>query len=82
MPLLTVGHGPDDRERLAARLTRAEVTWLVDVRRFPGSRTNPDVRREALEEWLPGTGIGYRWDDALGGRRRLAAGQPVRWPAQ
>jgi uncharacterized protein (DUF488 family) len=77
VPLLTVGHGPDDRERLAARLTGAEVTSLVDVRRFPGSRTNPDVRREALEEWLPAIGIGYRWDDALGGRRRLAAGQPV-----
>ena len=27
---------------------------LVDVRRFPGSRSNPDVRREALGEWQPG----------------------------
>ena len=77
MPLLTVGHGPDDRDHLAARLTGAGVQSLIDVRRFPGSRTNPDVRREALEEWLPAVGIGYRWDERLGGRRRLTAGDPV-----
>ncbi len=74
MPLLTVGHGSDDRGRLAARLLGAGVTRLVDVRRFPGSRTNPDVRREELEHWLPDAGIGYRWDERLGGRRRLADG--------
>ncbi|SFP60173.1 Protein of unknown function, DUF488 [Geodermatophilus dictyosporus] len=77
MPLLTVGHGPDDRARLAARLTAAGVGLLVDVRRFPGSRSNPDVRREALEEWLPAAGVGYRWDARLGGRRRLPADEPV-----
>ena len=76
MPLLTVGHGPDGRDHLAARLTGAGVQSLIDVRRFPGSRTNPDVRREALEEWLPAVGIGYRWDERLGGRRRLPAGDP------
>ncbi|WP_336028856.1 DUF488 family protein [Geodermatophilus sp. FMUSA9-8] len=44
--LLTVGHGPDDRDRLGARLAVAGVTSLVDVRRFPGSRGNPDVRSD------------------------------------
>ena len=77
MPLLTVGHGPDDRTRLGARLTAAGVGRVVDVRRFPGSRSNPDVRREALEEWLPAAGVGYRWDPRLGGRRRLPADAPV-----
>jgi uncharacterized protein (DUF488 family) len=77
VPLLTVGHGPDDRSRLAARLAGAEVELVVDVRRFPGSRGNPDVRREALEEWLPAAGVGYRWDARLGGRRRLPPGEPV-----
>jgi uncharacterized protein (DUF488 family) len=76
VPLLTVGHGADGRDHLAARLTGAGVQSLIDVRRFPGSRTNPDVRREALEEWLPTVGIGYRWDERLGGRRRLPAGDP------
>ncbi|RBY79777.1 DUF488 domain-containing protein [Geodermatophilus sp. TF02-6] len=77
MALLTVGHGADDRTRLGARLTAAGVGLVVDVRRFPGSRANPDVRREALEAWLPAAGIGYRWDARLGGRRRLPAGEPV-----
>jgi uncharacterized protein (DUF488 family) len=77
VPLLTVGHGPDDRTRLGARLTGAGVGLVVDVRRFPGSRSNPDVRREALERWLPPAGVGYRWDARLGGRRRLPPDEPV-----
>jgi uncharacterized protein (DUF488 family) len=77
MPLLTVGHGPDHRARLAARLAAADVGMVVDIRRFPGSRSNPDVRREEVARWLPEAGIGYRWDERLGGRRRLPAGAPV-----
>jgi uncharacterized protein (DUF488 family) len=77
VPLLTVGHGPEDREHLGARLAGAGVASLVDVRRFPGSRTNPDVRREALAEWLPAADIAYRWEERLGGRRRIPAGEPV-----
>ncbi|MGY1761023.1 DUF488 family protein [Geodermatophilus sp. SYSU D00779] len=77
MPLLTVGHGPDDRTRLGARLTGAGVGLVVDVRRFPGSRSNPDVRADALERWLPAAGVGYRWDARLGGRRRLPPDEPV-----
>jgi uncharacterized protein (DUF488 family) len=77
MPLLTVGHGPQDRPTLGARLTAAGAEQLVDVRRFPGSRTNPDVSREALEGWLPALGIDYRWEERLGGRRRLPSGSPV-----
>ena len=77
MSVLTVGHGAQDQEALGARLTVAGVDRIVDVRRFPGSRTNPDVRRESLEVWLPAAGIGYRWDDRLGGRRRLDPDAPV-----
>jgi uncharacterized protein (DUF488 family) len=77
VPLLTVGHGPEDRNRLGTRLSAAGVTSLVDVRRFPGSRNNPDVGREALERWLPAAGIAYRWEERLGGRRRLPPGEPV-----
>jgi uncharacterized protein (DUF488 family) len=77
MSLLTVGHGPQGRDALGARLAAAGVEVVVDVRRFPGSRNNPDVSREALEKWLPALGIGYRWDERLGGRRRLPPGEPV-----
>ena len=77
MSLLTVGHGPQGRDALGARLAAAGVAVVVDVRRFPGSRNNPDVSREALQKWLPALGIGYRWDERLGGRRRLPPGEPV-----
>jgi uncharacterized protein (DUF488 family) len=77
MALLTVGHGPQGREGLGERLTGAGVDLLVDVRRFPVSRNNPDVDREALGTWVPALGIDYRWDERLGGRRRLARGEPV-----
>src|SRR3954469_14041306 len=77
MALLTVGHGPQRRNALGDRLTGAGVEVVVDVRRFPASRNNPDVARESLETWLPEQGIGYRWDERLGGRRRLPPGEPV-----
>ena len=72
VPLLTVGHGPDDRARLAARLQAAGVGSVVDVRRFPGSRHNPDVARDALAAWLPGRG------SATGGRSGSAGGAGCR----
>ncbi|GAA1624741.1 DUF488 domain-containing protein [Georgenia ruanii] len=75
--LLTVGHGRLDRPALVALLRGASVAEVVDVRRFPGSRANPDVRREALEAWLPAAGIGYRWEDRLGGRRHLRRADPA-----
>ncbi|MGY1754612.1 DUF488 domain-containing protein [Blastococcus sp. SYSU D01042] len=71
MPLVTVGHGPRDRAGLGTALVAAGIGALVDVRRFPGSRSNPDVRREELEQWVPALGIGYSWDPRLGGRRSL-----------
>lgn len=79
MALLTVGHGRLDRGSLGSLLRSAEVELLVDVRRYPGSRTNPDVKREALAKWLPGLGIGYRWEERLGGRRRVDGGSPDTW---
>jgi uncharacterized protein (DUF488 family) len=33
------------------------------------------VNSEALPQWLPEAGIRYRWEQRLGGRRRLPAGQ-------
>jgi uncharacterized protein (DUF488 family) len=75
--MLTVGHGRLDEASLRELLVGAEVETVVDVRRFPGSRINPRATREALMEWLPAAGIGYSWDARLGGRRRLAKGEPV-----
>ena len=40
----------------------------MDVRRFPGSRRNPQFSRGALEAALPEAGIAYRHAVDLGGR--------------
>ena len=69
--LLTVGHGTLDAAALADLLTSAGVGTVVDVRRFPGSRRHPQFSSEALQEWLPAAGIGYRWEPRLGGRRKV-----------
>lgn len=81
-PLLTVGHGTLDRAALGDLLVDAAVEQVVDIRRFPGSRHNPDSRREAMEHWLPERGIGYRWEERLGGRRRLDADEDAASPDQ
>lgn len=69
--LLTAGHGTADRAALGALFGSAGVGVVVDVRRFPGSRRNPDVSRDALAEWLPALDIEYRWEPRLGGRRHV-----------
>ncbi|MVA76679.1 DUF488 family protein [Auraticoccus sp. F435] len=74
--LLTVGHGRLDGSGLAELLVGAGVQQLVDVRRYPGSRRQPEVSRESLQELLPRHGVAYRWEERLGGRRRVD-GEPV-----
>lgn len=69
--LLTFGHGTADQEQIAALLGGARVRWVVDVRRFPGSRRHPHVATDELARWLPDRGIGYRWEPRLGGRRQV-----------
>ena len=73
--LLTVGHGTADAETLGGLLTSAGAGLVVDVRRFPGSRRNPDVARDALATWLPEAGIEYRHEPRLGGRRHLPSAE-------
>ena len=74
--LLTVGHGTSTPDELAALLNGAGVQKVVDVRRFPGSRKHPDMGSDALAGWLRYAGLGYRWEEDLGGRRRIPAGEP------
>src|SRR5690349_8585715 len=69
--LLTVGHGTLNRSAFSTLLSDAGVDLLLDIRRFPGSRHNPDVSTDAMSQWLPNAGVDYLWDQRLGGRRRL-----------
>ena len=69
----TIGHGTRPIEELLECLREARVETLVDVRRFPGSRRNPQFGQEPLREALEAAGIGYRHAVELGGRR---SGEP------
>ncbi|HEX2097328.1 MAG TPA: DUF488 domain-containing protein [Solirubrobacterales bacterium] len=68
--ILTVGHSTHPIERFLSLLREARVEALADVRRFPGSRRNPQFGADALAESLREAGIGYEpFGESLGGRR-------------
>ena len=63
----TVGHGVRPVDELVETLLEAKVQTLIDVRRFPGSRRNPQFNQGSLRQALEGTGITYRHAVELGG---------------
>jgi uncharacterized protein (DUF488 family) len=73
MHAFTVGHGIRPLDELIETLREANVRALVDVRRFPGSRRNPQFNQGPLRDALDEAGIGYRHAVELGGRR---SGEP------
>ncbi|HLW45328.1 MAG TPA: DUF488 domain-containing protein [Acidimicrobiales bacterium] len=74
--LLTVGHGTLGAGELSQLLGGAGVESLVDVRSIPASRRHPQFARAELERWLPEAGVGYRWEQRLGGFRRAQPDSP------
>ncbi len=72
----TIGHSTRPIEELVALLREHGVERLVDIRRYPGSRRQPQYGREALAAALAGVGIDYVHEPELGGRRAPAADSP------
>lgn len=73
MTVYTAGHGVRPLEELVATLAEAGVRTLVDVRRFPSSRRNPQFNQASLAGALGAADITYRHALELGGRR---SGEP------
>src|ERR1041384_2323682 len=67
--VFTFGHSTRSGEEFVAILKAHGVEVLVDVRTFPGSRRYPQFNRDALRETLAQTGIDYRHEPRLGGRK-------------
>ena len=68
--IVTVGHSTHPIDEFIALLRVAEVELVADVRRYPGSRRNPQFGSQALADSLHAAGIGYEpFGDSLGGRR-------------
>lgn len=74
--LYSVGHGTLEQEAFAELLEEAGVDLVIDVRRHPGSRRHPWMDHAELQRCLPERRIAYRWEEALGGRRRGAPDSP------
>src|SRR5215217_5041763 len=71
--VFTIGHSTHPIERFVALLKAHDVQLLADVRRFPGSRRNPQFNSGALRESLKSAGIAYEpFSDELGGRRKAS----------
>src|SRR2546425_1246771 len=73
--VFTVGHGVRPLVDLVETLGEASVQTLVDVRRFPGSRRNPQFNQGPLSDALDRAGIAYRHAVELGGRRTGEPGE-------
>ena len=73
----TIGHGRRPVEELIECLRGADVETLVDVRRFPSSRRNPQFTQAALAGALECTGISYLHAVELGGLRGREPGEEL-----
>jgi len=73
--VFTIGHGVRPLEELVGTLRQVGVETLVDVRRFPGSRRNPQFNQGPLRAALNETAMTYRHALELGGRRTGEPGE-------
>ena len=67
--IYTIGHSTTPLVDFINILRNVDVDYLVDVRKIPGSRKNPQYNIDALPHSLSEYQIGYTHMAALGGRR-------------
>ena len=73
----TVGHSTRPLPDFLAVLAAYRIEVVADVRRFPGSRSQPQYRHAGTRiRAPPKAGIGYIWLPDLGGRRRPVSDTP------
>jgi uncharacterized protein (DUF488 family) len=75
-PFFTIGHSNRSLEEFIGLLGGPHVERLVDVRKMPGSRTNPQFNGDVLAGALAPAGIAYEHLAALGGLRGKARNLP------
>lgn len=69
----TIGHSTRTFDDFLALLRSADITYVADVRRFPGSRRHPQFNKETLSQALGESGVDYVSITELGGRRKARA---------
>src|SRR5690349_20399707 len=68
--VFTIGHSTHSIEELIKLLRKHAIATLIDIRRVPGSRRNPQFGKDALERSLGESGISYVHFQELGGLRK------------
>jgi len=71
--LWTIGHSNHEFEHFLAMLQSVGIEGLADVRRFPGSRRQPQFQQDNLRNLLAEADIEYRHFPHLGGRRKTTS---------
>lgn len=74
--LWTIGHSTRRWEEFVSMLQAPGIEVLVDVRRFAGSRRNPQYSRSVMPAALAEAGIEYLPMPAMGGRRKPVPDSP------
>ena len=69
VPFYSIGHSTRSLEEFAALLTESGIARVVDIRKIPKSRTNPQFNGDTLAGSLFGSGISYEHIAGLGGLR-------------
>jgi uncharacterized protein (DUF488 family) len=73
-PFFTIGHSTRAVEEVADLLQAVGADMIIDVRKMPRSRANPQFNGDVLPGALGERQIGYRHIAALGGLRGRRAG--------
>ncbi|MEZ5565453.1 MAG: DUF488 domain-containing protein [Gammaproteobacteria bacterium] len=69
LPFFTIGHSTRTVEEFLELLRAARVSFVVDIRTVPRSRTNPQYNRDVLPDTLAAFDVGYEHIATLGGLR-------------
>ncbi len=78
MELYTIGHSTRTVAELVEALRAWRIETVIDVRKFPRSRTNPQFNADVLPAAIARAGLDYAAIAALGGRRsRVRTVEPM-----
>jgi uncharacterized protein (DUF488 family) len=72
LPFFTIGHSNRSIRTFAELLREAQVELLVDIRKVPMSKTNPQFNKDLLPDFIAPLQISYEHIAALGGLRGKA----------
>lgn len=76
LPFFTIGHSSRNLEDFVELLREPHVERVVDIRKIPRSRSNPQFNKDTLPGALTAFGISYEHEAELGGLRGKAKSLP------